>query len=155
MLKISDAIMNFDKIVLLEKKTMTKGPSLNALKISRWQRWIILTMGTSFGFGYTSGISRATGALLGVGFLALITLVRDVGYHKYLLLVAFLVSCILTILWAFSIIRIIDIIKIHPARQLEKLSGCAGILADDLCSSLYTARFLYVVSEYYPQYFGS
>lgn len=63
-------------------------------------------------------------------------------------------SILLTTLWAFIVTRIIDIVKVPPARQLEKLPGGIGILADDLCSSLYAAGFLYVASTYYPQYFG-
>jgi phosphatidylglycerophosphatase A len=63
-------------------------------------------------------------------------------------------SILYTTLWAFIVTRIIDIIKIPPAKQLEKLPSGIGILADDLCSSLYAAGFLYMVGKYFPQYFG-
>jgi phosphatidylglycerophosphatase A len=59
-----------------------------------------------------------------------------------------------TAIWAFLITRIIDIIKIPPARQLERLNGGWGILADDLCSSLYAVALLYLGSHFFPEMFG-
>jgi len=50
---------------------------------------------------------------------------------------------ILTTLWAFPVIRIIDIVKIPPAKQLEKLPRGWGVLADDLLGSVYAAISLY------------
>lgn len=50
---------------------------------------------------------------------------------------------ILTTLWAFPITRIIDILKVPPARQLEKLPRGWGVLADDLLGSVYAATILY------------
>ena len=165
--------------------------------VKAWQRWILQIIGTSFGLGYTPLAPGTAGALPGVAIFILIASTTD-GKSKFiLLLLAFLASCILTVvlspsaekywnkkdpgifvtdevagflgtvllwgkpsivhtvLWAFFVTRVFDIIKIPPARRLEKLPGGAGILADDLCSSLYAAGFLYVVSEYCPQYFGS
>jgi phosphatidylglycerophosphatase A len=52
---------------------------------------------------------------------------------------------VLTTLWAFPITRIIDIIKIPPAKQLEKLPRGWGVLADDLMGSIYAAAALYVI----------
>jgi len=165
--------------------------------VKAWQRWILQVIGTSFGLGYTPLIPGTAGALPGVGIFILIALMTDGMSQSILLILAFLVSCILTVvlspaaekywnkkdpgifvtdevagflgtvllwrmpsifyttLWAFIVTRVFDIIKIPPARRLEKLHGGAGILADDLCSSLYAAGFLYIVSKYYPQYFGS
>ncbi len=60
-----------------------------------------------------------------------------------------------TAIWAFIITRIIDIIKIPPARQLERLNGGWGILADDLCSSLYAAVVLDVSLYFFPSVFGA
>jgi phosphatidylglycerophosphatase A len=51
---------------------------------------------------------------------------------------------VLTTLWAFPVTRIIDILKVPPARQLEKLSRGWGVLADDLLGSVYAAGALYL-----------
>jgi phosphatidylglycerophosphatase A len=50
---------------------------------------------------------------------------------------------VLTALWAFPVTRAIDIVKIPPARQLERLPRGWGVLADDLLGSLYAALVLY------------
>jgi phosphatidylglycerophosphatase A len=49
----------------------------------------------------------------------------------------------MTTLWAFPITRIIDIIKVPPARQLERLPRGWGVLADDLLGSTYAAAVLH------------
>jgi phosphatidylglycerophosphatase A len=49
----------------------------------------------------------------------------------------------LTTLWAFPVTRIIDILKVPPARRLEKLPAGWGVLADDLLGSVYAAGVLY------------
>jgi phosphatidylglycerophosphatase A len=49
---------------------------------------------------------------------------------------------VLTTLWAFPVTRIIDILKIPPARRLEHLPRGWGVLADDLLSSVYAALLL-------------
>ena len=48
-------------------------------------------------------------------------------------------------LWlaVFIVYRILDIVKIFPGRRLEKLGGGAGIMFDDLLSSLYTAALFF------------
>ncbi len=45
--------------------------------------------------------------------------------------------------WAFVVTRVMDILKIPPVRQLEKLPGGWGVLADDLGASLYAAAILH------------
>jgi phosphatidylglycerophosphatase A len=52
---------------------------------------------------------------------------------------------ILTTLWAFPVTRIIDILKVPPARRLEHLPRGYGVLADDLLGSVYAAAFLYLL----------
>lgn len=52
---------------------------------------------------------------------------------------------VVTALWAFPITRVIDILKVPPARQLEKLPSGWGVLADDLLGSVYAAALLWVV----------
>ena len=49
---------------------------------------------------------------------------------------------VLTTLWAFPVTRIIDIIKIPPAKRLEHLPRGWGVLADDLLGSVYAAIVL-------------
>lgn len=39
---------------------------------------------------------------------------------------------------AFFLFRFFDIIKVFPARRLEKLRGGAGVIMDDLVAGLYT-----------------
>jgi len=45
---------------------------------------------------------------------------------------------------AFVLFRLFDIWKPVPVRQLEKLPGGAGIVADDLMAGFYAALVLYV-----------
>ncbi len=53
---------------------------------------------------------------------------------------------LLTLAWAFPVTRIIDMVKVPPARQLEKLPRGWGVLADDLLGSVYAAGLLHVAS---------
>jgi len=61
---------------------------------------------------------------------------------------------LLTIVWAFGLTRVLDILKIPPCRQLERLPGGWGVLADDLCASLYAAGVLHVAAWQWPGAFG-
>jgi len=61
---------------------------------------------------------------------------------------------VLTTLWAFPVTRIIDILKIPPARRLEKLPRGWGVLADDLLGSVYAAVVLYVLKVAVPSWFS-
>jgi phosphatidylglycerophosphatase A len=60
----------------------------------------------------------------------------------------------LTLLWAFPLTRIIDIVKIPPAKRLEKLPAGWGVVADDLLGSIYTAALLYLLLYLWPALFG-
>ncbi|MFN0017008.1 MAG: phosphatidylglycerophosphatase A [Pirellulaceae bacterium] len=60
----------------------------------------------------------------------------------------------LTLLWAFPLTRIIDIVKIPPAKRLEKLPVGWGVVADDLLGSVYTAALLYLLLYVWPVLFG-
>ena len=64
-------------------------------------------------------------------------------------------SVLVTVAWAFPVTRVIDILKPPPARQLERLPAGWGILADDLCSSLYAAAILHGAAACFPGLFGS
>jgi phosphatidylglycerophosphatase A len=61
----------------------------------------------------------------------------------------------ITVLWAFPVTRIIDMVKVPPARQLEKLPKGWGVLADDLWGSLYAAGLLHVLVWLIPAWFPS
>ena len=50
--------------------------------------------------------------------------------------------------------RIIDILKIPPARRLERLPRGWGVLADDLLGSIYAAALLYGVCAGLDYFFG-
>ena len=60
-----------------------------------------------------------------------------------------------TLLWSFVFTRVLDIVKIPPARQMERLPGGWGVLTDDLMSSLYAAALLHVGSYWLPDVFGA
>jgi phosphatidylglycerophosphatase A len=62
---------------------------------------------------------------------------------------------VLTTLWAFPVTRIIDILKIPPARHLEKLPRGWGVLADDLLGSVYAAGVLHAIKLAIPGWFGT
>jgi phosphatidylglycerophosphatase A len=61
---------------------------------------------------------------------------------------------LLTTVWAFMVTRILDIIKIPPARQLEALPAGWGILLDDVASSIYAVLLLNGVATLFPSWFG-
>ena len=61
---------------------------------------------------------------------------------------------LLTALWAFPLTRIIDIAKVPPAHQLEKLPRGWGVLADDLLGSIYAAALLHLLLLLRPAWFG-
>ncbi len=52
---------------------------------------------------------------------------------------------VLTTLWAFPVTRVIDILKVPPAKSLERLPSGWGVLADDLLGSVYAAGVLWAV----------
>ena len=64
------------------------------------------------------------------------------------------VSVLVTVLWAFPVTRILDMIKPPPARRLEHLPGGWGVLADDLLDSVYAAGLLHVIYLLRPEWFG-
>lgn len=59
-----------------------------------------------------------------------------------------------TILWAFPVTRLIDIVKVPPARRLERLPRGWGVLADDLLGSLYAAVLLHAGRWCFPHWFA-
>jgi phosphatidylglycerophosphatase A len=61
---------------------------------------------------------------------------------------------VLTALWAFPVTRIIDIVKVPPAKQLERLPRGWGVLADDLLGSVYAAGLLWAIRLAMPAWFA-
>lgn len=61
---------------------------------------------------------------------------------------------VLTTLWAFPATRVIDILKVPPAKRLENLPRGWGVVADDLLGSVYTAGLLWIVYLTMPGWFG-
>jgi phosphatidylglycerophosphatase A len=60
----------------------------------------------------------------------------------------------MAVLWGFPITRVIDILKIPPARQLEHLPKGWGVLADDLMGSIYAAGVLHLMYWIKPDLFA-
>ena len=56
----------------------------------------------------------------------------------------------LTAIWAFLLFRGLDIVKPYPARQLERLPGGWGIMADDLMAGVYANLLLRVGLSVWP-----
>ena len=59
----------------------------------------------------------------------------------------------ITVLWAFPVTRILDMIKPPPARRLEHLPAGWGVLADDLLDSVYAAALLHALRWWRPEWF--
>ena len=76
------------------------------------------------------------------GFLLTVLLFHDAGRP------------VMTALWAFPVTRIIDIVKVPPARRLEKLPRGWGVLADDLLGSIYAAGVLHALKALSPAWFA-
>ncbi len=77
------------------------------------------------------------------------------GFLLTVLLFHISASPVVTTLWAFPITRIIDILKIPPARRLERLPRGWGVLADDLLGSVYAALVLHGIRIIVPSWFGT
>jgi phosphatidylglycerophosphatase A len=52
-----------------------------------------------------------------------------------------------TVLLAFLLFRVLDIVKPPPARRLERLHGGLGIMADDLMAGVYGALILWLAGQ--------
>ena len=50
----------------------------------------------------------------------------------------------------FFVFRVLDIIKPPPARQLERLHGGLGIVADDLAAGAYGWALMWILIRYWP-----
>ena len=66
----------------------------------------------------------------------------------------FRVENVLTLIWVFAHTRAFDILKPPPVRRLEGLPKGWGILADDVCASLYAAALLHLLRLALPRLFG-
>jgi phosphatidylglycerophosphatase A len=125
------------------------------------------TFGTLVGLPVSLAINRLEQAypLLGVGALVGLAIVAIViaGHAARLLnakdpqivvideiagfaLANFLNDTATAIVGAFVLFRLFDIAKVYPARRLERLTGGAGVVLDDLLAGLYVfviLRLLY------------
>jgi phosphatidylglycerophosphatase A len=106
--------------------------ALVAVALLAWS-WITIALGSWAETYYQKKDSQAFVTDEVAGFLLTVLLFHDPA------------NPILTTLWAFPVTRIIDIVKIPPAKQLEKLPRGWGVLADDLLGSVYAAVVLYGV----------
>ena len=53
-------------------------------------------------------------------------------------------------LWGFLLFRVLDIIKIPPARQVDKqMKNATGVILDDVISALYAVIIMYIVHYYF------
>jgi phosphatidylglycerophosphatase A len=52
-----------------------------------------------------------------------------------------------TVITAFILFRLFDILKPPPVRQLERLPGGVGIVADDILAGVYAAVLLFLLSR--------
>ena len=59
-----------------------------------------------------------------------------------------------TLAWAFVFTRVFDIVKLPPAKQLEKLPHGWGVLLDDLASSVYAVLALWLIHWLQPNWFA-
>jgi phosphatidylglycerophosphatase A len=57
----------------------------------------------------------------------------------------------LTLVLAFLLFRVFDVLKLPPGRRLEKLPGGWGIMMDDLSAGVYASVVLQVVLRLWPQ----
>lgn len=60
----------------------------------------------------------------------------------------------ITIAWAFPVTRVVDTLKVPPAKRLEKLPVGWGVVADDLLGSVYAAGLLHGMRWAFPAAFG-
>jgi phosphatidylglycerophosphatase A len=56
----------------------------------------------------------------------------------------------MTVLFAFLLFRVLDIVKPWPARQMEALHGGVGVMADDAMAALYGNGIMWLVVWYGP-----
>lgn len=63
-------------------------------------------------------------------------------------------NAFLAAFWTFVLFRILDIAKLPPARQAEKLPKGWGVLVDDLISACYAAAILWGLRWLVPMWFG-
>lgn len=61
----------------------------------------------------------------------------------------FLPKTIIISFSAFLLWRALDIIKPFPARRSERLGGSAGIMTDDIISSVYTLLLIHIILYFY------
>jgi len=118
--------------------------------------WQTLLIGGMLGFWtcLTIALGRWSESYYGVKDSQVFVTDEVVGFLFAVLLFHLPGQPVLTTLWAFPITRIIDILKIPPAKRLEKLPAGWGVVADDLLGSVYAAAVLHAICFFAPAWFG-
>lgn len=62
-----------------------------------------------------------------------------------LLALFFVPTSVFSVILGFFLFRILDVLKPPPARRLEKLTGAAGVMFDDILAALYTNLILQII----------
>jgi len=72
----------------------------------------------------------------------------------YLITMAFIPLSLTTIVAGFFLFRITDIVKPYPARQLEKLPGGLGIVADDVMAGFWANVIMQIAIQVWKGFFA-
>lgn len=72
-------------------------------------------------------------------------IVIDEAATMFVLLV-FVPHATMSIIAAFVLFRIFDIVKPYPIKKIEHFSGSWGIMIDDIVAGIYTAVFVWMVA---------
>jgi phosphatidylglycerophosphatase A len=117
-----------------------------------WQSLLIAAL-LGFWTWITIALGRWSESYYGVKDSQVFVTDEVVGFLFTVLLFHLAAQPLLTALWAFPVTRIIDILKIPPARRLEKLPAGWGVVADDLLGSVYAALVLHATYFLAPSWF--
>lgn len=60
--------------------------------------------------------------------------------------------CLYSVILGFFIFRILDIVKVWPSRNIEKMAGATGVMFDDIVAGVYTNVLLQIVFRYLVGY---
>ncbi|MDD5422439.1 MAG: phosphatidylglycerophosphatase A [Candidatus Omnitrophota bacterium] len=65
-----------------------------------------------------------------------------------LLSLFFVPYSLLAVVLGFFLFRIFDILKIPPAKQMERMTGSMGVMFDDIVAAIYTNLLLQLIFRY-------
>ncbi len=172
---------------------MTK--TTHEVSLDGWPDRVRWLLATCLGLGLAPLAPGSFGALLGIPIYVAIVVGTPATAHTWLIGVALLISCWVTIwlapwaerywqrkdsgnfvtdevagflmtvllfrvpsvwatvVWAYTVTRIIDVLKVPPAKRLEHLPAGWGVVADDLLGSVYAAALLHGLASWFPAWF--